>query len=519
MMKNRLKQFEIGVHVPPPAEFINDYHYDLLKEAGVTHIDHFLTTAEDNFKSLELLRARDMKATCYTSRCEDFYKDDRAVEELAEIFDDEAVYGIYIKDEPTAKTHRRYAEIYKKLKAFHPKQIPYVNLFPDYASSNIQLGIERPISVSTDQEVADCSAFYEKNRLCIKFSVKTPQAPVMRLKTISLLSGTRLPYKNLNMTLDFYEDEACSIHAGHCVLNREETDEHCWRFDARVLLKSGTTYFCCLKPGEGTEFDRKSFTCRLLFEDVYTEYLESWMDGAEPEYLMFDFYPFTCSGERADYFYCLEAIRSTSQKYDVWSAGYIQSIGIKNALVRPNADQIRYHIYSMLAYGIKGLNWFTWWTPECDENSPEFFENGIIDRRGHKTDLYEAAKDMGRQLTALGSVLITLTLQNVYHTGDCLPYSVRRLPSDYLLRPENADDLIISEFTDPLGERYLMIVNKDYNRSKTIPFDANDRLVSVERVDRYNLEKIPCYQKGESDPGFSLDFLAGEGLLLRVKKA
>ncbi len=109
-----------------------------------------------------------------------------------------------------------------------------------------------------------------------------------------------------------------------------------------------------------------------------------------------------------------EVQRSQSSLFTVlWF--YIQSTGVQDELLAPNEAQLRYQIYSGLAYGVKGYMYFTYLTKPYEACGN--CHDALILRDGTKNDSYNWAKEINGEVLKLGPTLLSLTSQALYHTG------------------------------------------------------------------------------------------------------
>lgn len=242
------------------------------------------------------------------------------------------------------------------------------------------------------------------------------------------------------------------------------------------------------------------------------EYVERWIEMVGPdklEYLSFDHYPFSAKGTfRESYYDNLDIIRRAGLKYNIKTSAYLQSMGIPGAFKRPDENELRYNVYSMLAYGIKYPVWFTYWTPT---GQGEKFLPAIIDSNGNKTDLYLPFQQLNKEMKQLGKTLIHLDATEVYHTGLQLPKEASALPDTSPVKPTGNENLIISFFEHHQNKnRYVMIVNKSYQQSKKISFTLGSELKRITEISKSNRKNRKL---SVSQQQFSESFMPGEGKL------
>jgi len=164
-----------------------------------------------------------------------------------------------------------------------------------------------------------------------------------------------------------------------------------------------------------------------------------------------------------DHFYNLELFRKASIEYHVpfWAF----ALSIKHfEYRRPSESDIRWKHYTNLAYGAKGLWYFTYWAPTNWEN---WDNKAIVDpRNGAKTELYEYVKTLNLAVLDMGDILLSLTNIDVFHTNP--PEGHRAFPKDkYWISDVVGKDTLMSFFQDPQGQAYALVVNKLHGLNKS----------------------------------------------------
>lgn len=252
--------------------------------------------------------------------------------------------------------------------------------------------------------------------------------------------------------------------------------------------------------------------------DYEKEYVERWIEMAGPDkldYLAFDNYPYTEEpGVRPSYYDNLDVIRRAGLKYGIKTSAYLQSMGIPGALRRPAEGELRYNVYSMLAYGIKYPVWFTYWTPA---GQGEKFLPAIIDGAGNKTDYYTRTQQLNKEMQQLGKTLVLLDAKEVYYTGPTVSKNMKALPEDAWLKPVvPSTPLLITHFIHQKnGKRYIMLVNGSLKDKQVIRFRVNENIQELANVGkgRDKVQKVSWDQGRE----ITVTFQAGEGKLYCIE--
>lgn len=248
-----------------------------------------------------------------------------------------------------------------------------------------------------------------------------------------------------------------------------------------------------------------------------TSYMQRWIDSVGStrlKNLSTDIYPFLANGTFDNRYYPeLDRLRRVAlNNSNIKTSAYLQSIGIVNAYRRPNANELEYNVYSMLAYGIKYPVWFTYFTPPSDPN--ETFTNAIITPAGDTTDLFTPFVRLNKEMKALGGRLSKLAVYDVYHVGPNAPSGAEALPSNYYVQPANtANDLILTNcknWYEGAGRNYTMIVNKSLTQSKSITFNIAGWITYMGEISKANgTESQVSFSNGQ----VTLSFAPGEGRL------
>ena len=97
------------------------------------------------------------------------------------------------------------------------------------------------------------------------------------------------------------------------------------------------------------------------------------------------------------------------------------------------------------------------------------------------------AKQINAELKALGPTLLGLTSTNVYHIGSRLkvPSGAYGASLDALVPSTNSGHLVVGEFSDAKGNRYVLVANGSHSQPfiGDITFSAQvERFVEIPKV-------------------------------------
>lgn len=191
----------------------------------------------------------------------------------------------------------------------------------------------------------------------------------------------------------------------------------------------------------------------------YAEYLEKFVAACKPPILSYDNYSLLDNGTLRDgYWLNLEQMRSAAKEAKVpfWN------IVLANAHFsyrEPTAADLRFQAYTTLAYGGRGLSYFTYFAPQVGN-----YRAAPIDQFGNETPIWSAMQNVNLQILKLAPTLNKLTSNEVYHFGK--PPAGCHGPSDKSLLTDADPSLMAGDFTHADGSRWVMAVNTNVTHSR-----------------------------------------------------
>jgi hypothetical protein len=237
----------------------------------------------------------------------------------------------------------------------------------------------------------------------------------------------------------------------------------------------------------------------------YEEYLQLYLTEVKPPLLCFDHYPLLSGTQiTSNYFYNWAVIRRYSLKAGIPSWVFIQSAEFGGSGTnisyrrRPNEAEIRWQINVSLAYGAKGIQYFTYWTPTATG-----FVGSLVSRDGELTPLYAYAKRANDRLKVVGKVLLPLTSESVVHANENpLPKGVKAFKADGYIKSVSGSSVILGRFRDHAGgtERYLLVTNRSFANAAQTRLKLSDSVSKVLELDSQTGTFVPVGQQGSLLP-------------------
>lgn len=452
------------------------------------------------------------------------------VDEIADHYkSNTAVAGYGIKDEPGADSLSSIFDVVERFRLKASHQMTYVNLLPDYAGDD---GINGPYGFGNSQvgnyliSLSNIGQTFITNGVTsyistIQFYLDSSTWRFTEGITLKLWDS---PLKNVliaqvkkygGVTNDYPQFTLNATVTPYTSYYLELTHDGGWNNIVSDFVRSspgidwergGSAYV------NNVQIPNSDFWITInqnIIARSYEDYVYRWAK-LRPDFLMYDYYPFAINdGFHASYYSNLEVIRKQSLTAGIPFWSYIQSCGIDNSLRVPNANEIRYQVYTNLTYGCKGINYFLYQTPDISTG----IHDGIILPDGTvNTSLYNAIKDVNAQVLKIGPTLIGLTSQAVYHSGELATGTIE-LPGNFFFQPtQTSEPVITGYFKNSSGRKYIMVTNRDYINSRSITFILNPKPTSVKEISKITGKEV--YTNYSRITGkLSSTFAPGEGKL------
>jgi hypothetical protein len=241
----------------------------------------------------------------------------------------------------------------------------------------------------------------------------------------------------------------------------------------------------------------------------------SYIPTVQNDFLSYDWYGIR-DGDIVDnyYFPCLEKARSfaTSSGQPFWNTvSSVRMLGVDgngnpyppwNAAV-PSPANLRFQLYSSLAYGARGIAWFSYFSTEL----------AAPIQYGEKTIYWDYLRDVNLQMHRIGQTYITLTYLNVFHYPNVPPgqpymnYPARGIGTSQHLQSLSGGDYAVGEFTNPSSKKWILVVNKSLTTNATL----NVTFKTAGTIYRVNSAtgQLQLFSQGQT-------LLPGEGMLLKL---
>ena len=220
-------------------------------------------------------------------------------------------------------------------------------------------------------------------------------------------------------------------------------------------------------------------TAAQLGSSDYREYVNKFAKAVPLHFLSYDSYPLTsAAGVYEKWHQNLEIFADEAKKAGKPFWGFAQSVLFDDLHEDPTLATMRVQMFTNLAYGAQGLQYFTYWTPV---SSAEDFRGAPITLGGKRTTVYDNIKLLNQEIKDLAGVFYGSKVISVQFAGKETPMGTNRLsiiPAPLKVLETGGKSALVSVLEN--GEkRFVVIVNMDYKNSMKLTILGDDRLKRI----------------------------------------
>lgn len=241
-----------------------------------------------------------------------------------------------------------------------------------------------------------------------------------------------------------------------------------------------------------------------LGTSTYPEYLDQFVSLCNPTELSYDHYALMDDGSlRNGYWQNLEQMRTAALRSKLPFWNIVLTVAHFNYR-EPTAADLRFQVFTTLAYGGRGIAYFTYFAPSVGN-----YRMAPIDQFGNLTPNWAALQNVNLQVGQLAGTLLKLSSDDVYHFGS-VPEGAHGPGETNLVKSVGDAPFLAGDFTHENRTRYAMVVNKDFLKSRycALQFRAPPKRVRM----------ISPYNGQLTDFGGEQQWLApGQGVLLKLE--
>lgn len=215
----------------------------------------------------------------------------------------------------------------------------------------------------------------------------------------------------------------------------------------------------------------------VLGSTDYADYVRRFIDEVGLGLVSFDNYPVVEGGVRGDFYANLEYVAAECKRagQPFWAFALATA---HNPYPVATRASLRLQIFTDLAYGAQGIQYFTYATPGTEVWN---FHNAPIDDKYQRTEVYDLVAEVNHEVQALSRVFLGSEMLSVGHTGTDIPNQTQPLtvlPAPIRSVSADGQGVLVSHLRNGSHD-YLMIVNRDIFHSQRVTVETTGAVSRV----------------------------------------
>jgi hypothetical protein len=238
---------------------------------------------------------------------------------------------------------------------------------------------------------------------------------------------------------------------------------------------------------------------------AYAEYLRQYISIVKPKLISYDHYHLFEKGDTKKYFLNLAMVSHVSKESKIPFLNIIQASQATKDWTLPTEKEVRFQVYTTLAYGGRGISYYIYWGPEAE---------GGIYRDGKPSPLAKDISVINAEIKNLSPALMSLDLQSVYHTKP-LPIGTREVPKNHSVQLLSKGEFVVGLFRKGKNTNAFMITNGNYRNKQMAEIKVGIPGKTIQELDR-KTGKWTQFASLNNTRLVKLTLEPGDGRLFRV---
>jgi len=215
----------------------------------------------------------------------------------------------------------------------------------------------------------------------------------------------------------------------------------------------------------------------------YLEYIQQYNKQLPVQFMSFDYYPVLKERLSKTWYQNLEQISDEARKAGkpFWAFALTTNYD-EDHLTPQTLAAMRLQVYSDLAYGAQGIQYFTYWSATSTTPSGEDQRGAPISAAGKRSVVYDRVKLMSQEIKDLSGVFLGAKVIEVKHTGKgMIPQGTSRLihlPKAISVLDTNGAPALVSVLENGTNT-FVVIVNKNHLASINLTVAGDETLKKV----------------------------------------
>jgi len=196
--------------------------------------------------------------------------------------------------------------------------------------------------------------------------------------------------------------------------------------------------------------------------DALESELRTYADAVGPAVLCDAQYDFAEQGDRGQFFENLTRLAAVAHERGLPFWSIVQLVRHRGFRAITEGE-LRWQVSHLLAYGARGVGYFTYWTPA---DTVWNWAPAVIDVDGARTPWFDVLAAFNPWVRAAGETLTGLAWIATGHAGSVPPGAQAFVADDWVSEVEGR--AAIGQFADAAGGRWLLVANSDSLSARTI---------------------------------------------------
>jgi hypothetical protein len=216
----------------------------------------------------------------------------------------------------------------------------------------------------------------------------------------------------------------------------------------------------------------------------YMEYLSECTNHIPLQFLSFDYYPVLKDRLSKTWYQNLEQVSAESKRISKPFWAFALSTNYDEDHLTPQTlASLRLQVYSNLAYGAQGIQYFTYWSAtSANAPSREDQRGAPISAAGKRSIVYDRVKQMSSEIKNLTGVFLDAKMLWVRHSGKGMipagTIRLTKLPEEIKVLDSHGAPLLVS-LLEKEDNYFLVVVNKDFLNSIQLTFYGDEKVEKV----------------------------------------
>jgi hypothetical protein len=238
---------------------------------------------------------------------------------------------------------------------------------------------------------------------------------------------------------------------------------------------------------------------------AYRGYLAKFIKIVKPDLISYDHYHFMKKDDGKQYFLNLALVRDAAIEAGKPFLNIIQASLVEKVWRLPNPAETRFLVFTTMAYGGRGISYFTYWGPEAFVG---------LYREGKPSLMAKEVAVLNAEIGRFGPALMELDSTAVYHTAP-LPYGTQAVPADAPVRLTGSGEFVLGLFGRKGQTTAFMVVNRSYKQDAEAAVKVEIPGGKLQELDRKTGEWCDGPALG-ADRQVKIKLGPGDGRLLRA---